>query len=573
MKKMLFGALFASMMLASCSNSDEPAPAQNDGEGTGDSSYVTISIASNNAPGSRADATYEDGTGNEAAVHNVVLFFFDESGNAFNVNMGGDGKSYKVITDITLTPGANDQSNVENWFTKTIQLQTKKVDKVKVLALVNANVRKVDGKDVVYNYKGTAPLNNSISMAGLESAIFEGDITGHPDYFVMSTSVYSKDGAVQRAVTIDVYPTQEAASANPAQLYVERVKARVKLTEKTGTFNNTFKPDLTGVTLPEGYSADQLKLKVLGWELNTTCKRANYYKQIQSSYSYTWTWNDADLHRCYWEDPVELIKSNDGNFTTSFTPNDEKTAPGDTYLYCNPNTTGASTATKALVYTQLLDNNDQPVTIATWYGVTYKIEDLKTAVLEAQNTQAGQIYVPDPSKAENKYVSVYEDYIEFEQGSGLSDASKSWRTYPVLKKKNNDDTDVAYYTKDTSAGIGEGSAAYNPISYDDAMVKIGFWNNAAEKKHALEGAKVWKDGLAYYFVDIKHFGDQIGVVRNHSYNVEINGFKGLGTPIYDPKKEIPEPDLPEDDQESFISVKMNVLSWRIVPTQKVILGQ
>jgi len=594
MKKTFLGVLFAGMLLTSCS-SEEPTTSPNENTEGGTSSYVTLSIVSNNAPGTRAegdvtsedpDADFENGAGDESTIHNVVLFFFDENGNALNVNMGGNNTSYKVIDGISPTDNNEhisgtgtdaatnpDQHNVEKWFTKTIQLHTKGVSKVKVLAIVNANVKTKDGEKVVYDYLDKNPITATPTLAGLSAAIFTGDYAHLPNYFVMSSSVYSNNGAVQREVLVNAYETAEKSKTDVATIYVERVKARVKVTDKTGITDHMYTPEINSNLLPADYKdkASSLTVKVLGWNLNTTCVRANYFKQLQPSYTYTWIWNDPSLHRSYWEEPVEMLKTVDANFNTAFKPSDI-TWPSETaqYKYCNPNTT-TTTPTKVLVYTQLLDGTT-PVSIASWYGVNYKFADLKTAVLEAQKTQALQLYVPAPSKVEGEFVNIDESYIDFEQGNGLTEDSKSWRAYPVLKKKDASGADIVYYTKDDSTGIGDVNQ-YNNITYDEAMVKMGFWNNTTEKKHQLEGAKIWKDGYAYYFVDIDHLGGINALVRNHSYNVEIQGFKGLGTPIYEPGNVIPEPDLPEDDKESHISVKMNVHSWRLIPKQSVTFGE
>ena len=74
--------------------------------------------------------------------------------------------------------------------------------------------------------------------------------------------------------------------------------------------------------------------------------------------------------------------------------------------------------------------------------------------------------------------------------------------------------------------------------------------------------------MTYYFTDIQHLGTpgstaEFGIVRNHSYVVNINAIVGLGTPVYDAFNEIDEPVKPTDT-ESFISAKINVLSWRLV---------
>ena len=74
-------------------------------------------------------------------------------------------------------------------------------------------------------------------------------------------------------------------------------------------------------------------------------------------------------------------------------------------------------------------------------------------------------------------------------------------------------------------------------------------------------------GRTYYYTPIKHLGKEnypagYGVVRNHSYQVEISSIKGFGTPVYNPDTEIT-PVLPSDDK-TYLAAKISVLSWRVV---------
>lgn len=98
--------------------------------------------------------------------------------------------------------------------------------------------------------------------------------------------------------------------------------------------------------------------------------------------------------------------------------------------------------------------------------------------------------------------------------------------------------------------------------------------------------KEYKDGESYYFVRIKHFGDDMtpwntdettkpstssiypedhlkenylgryGVLRNNWYDIAVEGVKGLGSAV------VPNVTPNTDDElKSYIAVKINVLSW------------
>ena len=108
----------------------------------------------------------------------------------------------------------------------------------------------------------------------------------------------------------------------------------------------------------------------------------------------------------------------------------------------------------------------------------------------------------------------------------------------------------------------------------------------------------YANGISYYPVRIKHFGDDLtpwkngetpeptvkdgaypsahqdanylgryGVLRNNWYNIDVKGIKKLGSPV------VPKVTGDTDDElAAYISVEINVLSWA-KRTQGAILGQ
>lgn len=103
-----------------------------------------------------------------------------------------------------------------------------------------------------------------------------------------------------------------------------------------------------------------------------------------------------------------------------------------------------------------------------------------------------------------------------------------------------------------------------------------------EVNDALKKITKYVGGYAYYPIRIKHFGNDLtpwdatkhtqndrydsnnenkflgryGVLRNNWYDLGINSISGIGSPV------IPNaPGSPDDELESFISVRINVLSW------------
>lgn len=135
-------------------------------------------------------------------------------------------------------------------------------------------------------------------------------------------------------------------------------------------------------------------------------------------------------------------------------------------------------------------------------------------------------------------------------------------------------------------------AATTPVTYEGTATAVNEVNNAL--KDDLKQVTKYTEGYAYYPIRIKHFGSskasaaaggseygmvtwvaanhtqadryndnsdekflgRYGVLRNNWYDLGINSISGVGSPVV-PKA----PDTPDDELESFISVRINVLSW------------
>ena len=116
-----------------------------------------------------------------------------------------------------------------------------------------------------------------------------------------------------------------------------------------------------------------------------------------------------------------------------------------------------------------------------------------------------------------------------------------------------------------------GEAASSQVT-DDNVDKIN-------KKLGLSdaaGISTYLNGEAYYIARIKHFNEltpwtpgkaygtdnatflgRYGVLRNNWYELSVNKVSSLGYP------EVPEvkPDLPDDENDQYISVSVKILSW------------
>ena len=74
---------------------------------------------------------------------------------------------------------------------------------------------------------------------------------------------------------------------------------------------------------------------------------------------------------------------------------------------------------------------------------------------------------------------------------------------------------------------------------------------------------MWETGMTYYHTNIKHFGTATGIVRNHVYNITVNGVMGFGTPVYNPDHVIT-PEDPDEQPAANLAAQINILSWSVV---------
>lgn len=100
---------------------------------------------------------------------------------------------------------------------------------------------------------------------------------------------------------------------------------------------------------------------------------------------------------------------------------------------------------------------------------------------------------------------------------------------------------------------------------------------------------IYTNGAAFFSIPVKHLGwyragneqkdaDQIdyskvrvgdlGMVRNHSYTIQVNNITGLATGVGGLDNPLVPP---ADTRDVYVSYRVNVLPWAIVPTQQVIL--
>ena len=556
MKTKLFLAAMAAVAVIGC----QKEPAGSISAPDGDASFLKVDLRAAGTLTRAEVGTYEYGLDDENAVKSIHFYFFDSEDKAYAVD---NAQSNYVVanTDVKWTKNREAVNVAAISDAVLVIKQSKQAPPAKMVVVLNAptfEVTDLEGLHQQINYLTTTADSKN--------------------YFVMSNSVYFDGSAIVDATPImsenifaannftdvdgneipvgSVIPnTQVKVDGNeitvdPVEVYVERVAAKVRVSSGTEA-PLTKIPVMKNATEQATFGTIPVYAKVLGWQVTNNTAQAPLLKNIDASWTDAtlgFAWNAPSNFRSYWAATTDEPKHD-------FTFADVK-GHNVAYDYYFENTaiakadngvdegveggnTTANQASQLLIAAQLVDGSGDPLQIAKWYGVQYTIEDLKTAMVA---TVSSKIYV----KKGGAYVTITKDDVEFYQ---VDDETTDNR-YEVRVRPIKDST-----------------------YYNSSVVEAN-----AEAKALLEGidpAQMWTNGYTYYYTTIKHFGaedktGEYGMVRNHVYDIKIDGITGFGTPVYN-ENEIITPEKPEEDVALNLSARINILAWHLV-SQNVTLN-
>lgn len=569
-------------MLGACSSSDD----LKDGGATANvgKSYIAVNIKSvgTAGAGTRADynqggGTYEDGTANEGAISKVRFFFFNSDGSAY-IMKGTDVNFLELNASVSSAGEAGQLQTIEGKTTAMLVIEgNTKTAPAYMIAVVNPQtLSKLEKKA----YR-ESQLRDEFTDQSFVKITTDG--TGNKQYgdFVMSNSVYAENGARVCASSVSGYVegTSDAATKNPVDIYVERVVAKATTNVNTdkgweqiasGADNGKYKIKVGKINIDAEHEKDVYAV-VQGWGLADENGQAELEKQIDVTTN-NWTsailgidpWTSPDYHRCFWSASVGITPEGGTNPSVNHKFSEFTTQFGTTPLYTCPNTPTYTdftkginenpydnTLTKVLVAAKLVyyddDNNSHPADICKYRGMQILGAD---NVLKQVAKDHSEYWTVDPNDASNHILLAPTDleYTRTDFGSNSNtDKLKSYEVRPVLKdgvKVYKKKSDGSFDTTDSNDELNA-SLAQSPV-------------------------QVRKDGMTYYYTPIRHLAQKktemgyYGVVRNHSYRITINTISGFGTPVYNPD-EVIDPVIPKDT-ETFLAARINVLSWRVVPS-------
>lgn len=561
----LFPLACAALMMSACSSDD---PSNGGSTGVNEPQYLSVNIVNVGATPSRAASEeYENGSADENKISKVRFYFFNGDGTPYLIkDPGADGVTGDgTVNWLEATPGDD----------KTTSGTPSHVEKITNAVLVINGVQSAAPSAIVavVNPETVDPAalenNGSMRLSQLrENAVgstFYKTDAGKVTDFVMSNSVYVNAGSDVCASLVagHVATSADKAKANPVDLYVERVAAKVTADVDPNAFEkgDGTKWDATqyGTKTAVGkIGAYDVYAVIDGWGLADENGKAKVEKSVNTA----WTdailgitpWTTYDYRRSFWETSVEFNAGTNKPVNHKF--NDFK-ANMKAELYTLPNTPDNN-------ITNVYDNNVTKFLVAA--TLKYKDEHDNWHLAEICRYNGVMILGVDNLKKQvaltfskyytstdaHTYTQLTKDDITF------TEPTTSMKNYQVTPTLAADPTNTKqYYTKALDG-------SYTPVDKDDVNTAIG------ENK-----AEIRTEGKAYYYVPIKHLGTtgtlgEYGVVRNHFYKINLTGLTGFGTPVYNPDTEI-DPTVPSYDN-TYLAARIKVLQWRIV-NQNVSLGK
>ena len=592
---------FAALTLGACTSddvavNDDPNIAQG-----GEKGYVSLAINLPTQPSTRVaddgeSVDLDDGTENEYAVKSGILVLFTGENeaaatcvSAYTLNVDGFQtqlpENDQITSKATLVEEVAKPSTTEN-------------ENIYALVILNPNsVVTVDGTSL--KIKGAAfsgTFKELTEKAVSISAISEVNGNG----FLMSNApLYSAVGGVNRpadgasASTLAVmdkdkfYTNPTTATSNPAAtIYVERAVAKVTVTAE----------DAKSVS---GGNSHLVGYAVAGWTLDVTNKKTYLVRNVACTPSWWQYANESltsktiDKYRFVGSTPVETGKyrtywGKDPNYSGEITvssefnnadgvidDNDLETADGKTPLYCLENTFNTQNM-----------NNDQ---------TTRVILKAKLKLTDGLAEDDGSFYVLDDHTE-----TIYTE-------NGIKDEVKTWVQAWINANKTKfftagtiEGTDLTVTLSTTTTDEGgyidvtkvEVNTSIEGITWVDGQSPTELNSAIASNLETIIGDHkigYYKNGYSYYEVRIKHFGDsqtpwtsaseegsygstttgennwlgRWGVLRNNWYDLTIS-VKSIGSP------EVPDvTNKPDDPEDLYVAVTINVLSWAKRETQDV----
>lgn len=572
--------------------------------------YMAVNI---NLPSKSAGAfkgvndDFNDGLPSEYAVKKATLVLFEKAtsskeGDATfhsiydlgNISMEMDG-STQITSTVKVVKQAHDNAQGKNLLG---------------LVILNGSNTLVD---VAGNSINGVNLTSTTKFSDLVKSETNGDASNYysaTDGFLMmnaplatqqggATTVTSADAGIATLVdvTSNVYGTKEEALAKTAaNFYVERALAKVTFNGSKGQIKGT------DVTLDGISQTNVMHWSVENWNLDVTNKKSYFVHNmtgVNNTLQTDYTVNGAAIAAPFRFIGNTAVRTTDAKYRTywgvdpnyeSYVPADFETKAADADIngelgaekpqYCFENTFNVANqnqnqTTRAMVKVKLNNGNDFYV----FNGDKSKLYSFDGCVKRIKGDIANLKNVHDWIVANLKAGETY-DITATGNADVTLNNSTDYTTSAMVKVTN-------FSVKITATQSADGiEKTYTLGATDVSDLNAALKNNVTK----------YENGIAYYPIRIKHFGNELtpwnnynattnagghqakagdvygltaeptkaparflgryGVLRNNWYELEVNSITGIGEP------RIPAVTAdPDDELKQFISVNINILSW------------
>lgn len=649
MKKLYFiPAAMLGLAVAGCS-SDDIVVGENQGpqwnsEGKG---YVALSLnlptqaSTGMRQSNSANDQFDDGEPDEYAVKNATLLLFKGSSETAATLQA----SYTLpVAGSEIKDPENDQVTSTVQLTQQINQIDADKDQNKLYALVVLNhndIFSVDASNQTLKFYdvATAYGANSTSTLSLENfmtkvinnggqGVDASDIYTRNGILMMNAPLASATGAATYSgtvstlvdVTTGIYTTEREAQENPAaSIYVERAVAKVSVTAQNASGSLADAPS----TVKDEGQTDVAAWAIQGWMLNNTNTKSYFAHNYPLQNCPWWSYKNKDLgetagyYRFIGTDPVgakaggslagyRIYWGGDPNYDVDATTNNELIKINSTYFtkknihglgldkydYCFENTfttafQNQDQTTQAVIAVQFNGGNDFWTVNGSTSTVYINQKDIDNMVKKAfVNTQA--VYdVIEAGLADEKtfdpatdlVVEYDKDAAGVEGNNALNNQAGKWKVKAVRLTASGVSKFDSYLVVDK---IVPDDQQFNqePNRVDNSAYDAGF---AAAQALQIE---CYDQGLAYYPVNIRHFGQDLtpwdaddaegnvsypntdgnaeanwlgryGVLRNNWYQLDVTNVTNIGY------SDVPTITDPDDPVARYISVRINILSWAL----------
>lgn len=558
--KNLFGMAAMLALAASCG---ENALVQGGDTGASETgtSYAAFNIVLPTTNGTRADGapTYEDGTTEEYKVNNGTILIFQKT-----------GTEYTFIEKATLDNGswtASSEAGITTYSKVTAQLKSvissASSDYYAIVLLNNATAVSMPTSGKYSTWNNTAQTKTVKELIGEDKN----------NFLMTNAALNDADNPFGTLVKIDkrkIYNTEDAAKNGDAAATIHVQRAVAKVTAKVGTGTG-----ISGNTVNvKGSTTDAVEFNK--WVLDVTNKKTFPVQNITGladavwGYTYDGTnytvgaqnrlfwaidpnYNNGDLNLLIPPGPTE--RGNNFNIITSFPSTSNNMGDND---YCLENTFD-------------LTNQKQGQTTRVVFKATYKVGGTAATFFKVGNNSE----ILNATTLTNKIQGVAQTIFNATDATGTITINLG--AIATTASSNNQITVSNILVNGTALDEGTTYGSGTNAKTGTEIVKavkdnLGLTTDA--------GISTYLDGINYYIVRIKHFGDtytpwvsgnvaygpdtnnnkwlgRYGVLRNNWYVLQINSVSGPGYPTIPPVK----PNTPDDESEKYISCTIKILDW------------